>query len=67
MQEESKPVKCLYKAYVIVRGAVYFETPAFIAKDEVSAKVKAIILAQANPDDAHVILQELGEVPDEDE
>lgn len=60
-------MKCLYKAYVIVNGAVHFETPAFIAKDEVSAKVKAFLLSKVDPDNAHVILQELGEIPAEDE
>ena len=65
--EERKKVKYLYKAYVIVRGEVMPELPPFIAKDETTATVKAIITAKANPDDAQVILQELGEVFDEDE
>ena len=60
-------MKYLYKAYVIVGGEVRPELPAFIAKDEVSAKVKAIIAAQVDPDAAYVILQEIGEIPDEDE
>jgi len=61
---ESKSMKYLYKAYVIVGGNVEPELPPFVAKDEVSAKVKAIIAAKVDPDEAYVILQELGEIPD---
>lgn len=60
-------MRYLYKAYVIVNDAVYAETPAFIAKDEVSAKVKAILMTHANPDDAYVILDEIDALPCEDE
>ncbi len=58
-------MRYLYKAYVIVDEEVYFESPAFIAKDEVSAKVKAIIMAKVDPDKAFVILDEISEIPNE--
>lgn len=59
-------MRYLYKAYVIVNEEVYFESPAFTAKDEVSAKVKAILLAKADPDEAFVILDEIGEIPEQE-
>lgn len=59
-------MRYLYKAYVIVNGEIYFESPAFTAKDEVSAKVKAILLAKADPDEAFVILDEIGEIPEQE-
>lgn len=60
---KGEPMRYLYKAYVIDEDDDITEVEPFIAKDEVSAKVKAILKAEADPDTAHVILQRLGEVP----
>lgn len=63
---EEEGLRYLYKAWVVSAddNLGIFETSAFIAKDEVSAKVKAILQSGVDADDAHVVLQRLGEVPD---
>lgn len=60
--KEGERMRYLYKAWVI-KGDDVFEVPAFIAKDEVGAKVKAILYAKAEPDEVHVIAQLVGIVP----
>ncbi len=60
--KEGERMRYLYKAWVIKADDV-FEVPAFIAKDEVGAKVKAILHAKAEPDEVHVIVQLVGIVP----
>lgn len=67
-RESNKNMRYLYKAYVVDFDDNIFESGPLIAKDEVGAKVKAILKSGIDPDNVNVVIvEELGEVPEVDD
>lgn len=59
-------MRYLYKVWIVGDNDEIIECPPLIAKDDVTASIKAIMQGSADPDHSHIVLRRLGEVPERD-